>query len=54
LTNWLVAEELAREAEALHGEGWKWIAAATDFSFAPFGQLALACTMVGAPNLPMC
>ena len=31
----LVAEKLAREAEALRGEGWKWIAAAADF---PFGH----------------
>lgn len=35
----LVAEKLAREAEALRGEGWKWIEAATDF---PFGH---ACGM---------
>jgi ParB family chromosome partitioning protein len=31
----LVAAKLAREAEALRGEGWKWIAAAADF---PFGH----------------
>ena len=31
----LVAEKLAREAEALRGEGWKWIDAAADF---PFGH----------------
>ena len=31
----LVAEKLAREAEALRGEGWKWIEAAADF---PFGH----------------
>jgi ParB family chromosome partitioning protein len=31
----LVGEKLAREAEALRGDGWKWIAAASDF---PFGH----------------
>jgi ParB family transcriptional regulator, chromosome partitioning protein len=31
----LVAEKLAREAEALRGEGWKWIEAAANF---PFGH----------------
>jgi ParB family transcriptional regulator, chromosome partitioning protein len=31
----LVAAKLAREAEALRGEGWKWIEAAADF---PFGH----------------
>ena len=31
----LVAAKLAREAEALRGDGWKWIAAAADF---PFGH----------------
>jgi ParB family transcriptional regulator, chromosome partitioning protein len=31
----LVAEKLAREAEALRGEGWKWISAAAEF---PFGH----------------
>lgn len=33
----LVAEKLAREAEQLRGEGWKWIEAAADF---PYGHTA--------------
>jgi ParB family transcriptional regulator, chromosome partitioning protein len=33
LVNWLVAEKLEREAEAIGAEGWKWIEVAPDFAY---------------------